>query len=147
MSRQRFIAMTTPLALITDLPAPDIRLVSVSGELDIGSAPALRDWIRSAGEGATHDVLVDLNAVTFLSGCALHVLCDEQELLLDQGHSLVLVCDRPELLSLLRLVELDDIIAVVPDRASALAGFQRRSSQRPSDHLAAWMAAHPATLG
>ncbi len=139
------LAVTTPLALIADAPDSEACLVSLSGELDIADVPALREWIRRAGEDGARNVVVDLNAVRFLAAGALHVLCDEQERLLDAGHALTVVCNRPELLSVLRLVELEAVIEIVEDRHRALARLPSPPARRPSDHLAAWLAAHPAT--
>jgi anti-sigma B factor antagonist len=114
--------------------------VSVRGELDVGTAPSLRDWIDAASEHGARSVLIDLSACTFIAGAALHVLCDQQERLMEQGHSLTVVCDKPELLKLFELVELQGVLPIVADRRAARA---RNGQERPNAHLADWIRRHP----
>jgi anti-anti-sigma factor len=118
-------------------------ILTISGELDVGTTEMLRQWLEAATEGATRSAVVDLRGVTFLAAGALHAFCDEQERLLDAGQALAIVCDRPALLHLFAVVELDRVIAVAPTR-SALARL--RTAGRPSEHLASWRARHAPEL-
>jgi anti-sigma B factor antagonist len=66
-----------------DQPQLDLRysddsdppVLAVAGELDLGSAPALREtFLRLLGDPAVPDVAIDLGGVTFLDSSGLAVL-------------------------------------------------------------------------
>jgi anti-sigma B factor antagonist len=127
----------TVLALLADDRVNGTPVLAVRGELDVGTAPALAAWLTAATDHAQRGAIVDLSAVTFMAGAALHVLCDEQERLLERGLGLTVVCQHPQLLSLFRVVELEGVLAVVPTRTAARAVS---NGVRPSQHLAGWVA-------
>ena len=116
-------------------------VVVVRGELDVGTAPALRDWLAAVTDNGTRSAMVDLRAVTFVAGAALHVLCDEQERLLERGERLTIVCDQPELLKLFQVVELQGVLDIVASREQARD--RPEGDVRPNRHLAEWAARHP----
>jgi anti-sigma B factor antagonist len=129
------------LALIADDAKAGPPVVSVRGELDVGTAPALREWLSAVTVNGTRSAVIDLRAVNFVAGAALHVLCDEQERLLEHHQRLTIVCDQPELLKLFQVVELDGVLDIVTSREEALE--PRDGDVRPSQHLADWVARHP----
>ena len=129
------------LALIAADATTGPPVVSVRGELDVGTAPALREWLAAATDGGTRSAVIDLRSVTFIAGAALHVLCDEQERLLEHDQNLTIVCDQPELLNLFQVVELHGVLDIVSSRAEAYG--RRETEKRPSQHLADWVARHP----
>src|SRR3954452_16957770 len=129
------------LALIAAASKTAPPVISVRGELDVGTAPALREWLAAATENGTRSSVIDLRSVTFIAGAALHVLCDEQERLLEHGEHLTIVCDQPELLNLFQVVELHGVLDIVSPRGGALG--RREAEKRPSQHLADWVARHP----
>jgi anti-sigma B factor antagonist len=53
-------------------------VLSVSGEIDIASSPALRSSIESALDG--QELCVDLRATSFMDSSGLHVLLDMHRL-------------------------------------------------------------------
>lgn len=59
-------------------PRPTIRLVCVAGEVDMATAPILREaCTRDArGRRPVRDLVVDLSRVTFLASAGLHVLIE-----------------------------------------------------------------------
>ena len=129
------------LALIADDAKAGPPVVSVRGELDVGTAPALREWLNAATDHGSRSAIVDLRSVTFVAGAALHVLCDEQERLLEHDERLTVVCDQPELLNLFQVVELHGVLDIVTSREEAYG--RRETDKRPSQHLAEWVARHP----
>src|SRR3954464_8370804 len=129
------------IALIAADATKSAPVISVRGELDVGTAPALREWLSAATEGGTRSAVIDLRSVGFVAGAALHVLCDEQERLLEHGKRLTIVCDQPELLNLFQVVELHGVLDIVTSRHEAFG--ERPTDKRPSQHLADWVARHP----
>src|SRR4051812_47051967 len=108
----------TVLALLADDRVDGTPVLTVRGELDVGTTPALSAWLTAATDHSTRGAIVDLSAVTFMAGAALHALCDEQERLLEHGDGvgLTIVCQHPQLLALFRLVELEGVLEVGPTR-------------------------------
>jgi len=127
----------TVLALLSDDGADHSPVLVVHGELDVGTAPALRAWLSAATDDGRRSTIVDLSAVTFMAAAALHALCDEQERLFERSQRLTVVCQHPQLLALFRLIELDGVLEVVATRSAARA---RRPAIRPNQHLAGWVA-------
>ena len=129
------------LALIAADTKTGPPVVSVRGELDVGTAPSLREWLAAATDNGTRSAVIDLRAVTFVAGAALHVLCDEQERLLEHGERLTIVCDQAELLNLFQVVELHGVLDIVTSREEAFG--PRETDKRPSQHLADGVARPP----
>ena len=127
----------TVLALLSDDGADHSPVLVVHGELDVGTAPALRAWLSAATDDGRRSTIVDLSAVTFMAAAALHALCDEQERLYEHDQRLTVVCQHPQLLALFRLIELDGVLEVVPTRTAAR---RRQAAMRPNQHLAGWVA-------
>jgi anti-sigma B factor antagonist len=110
--------MAAPLALIEDAPLGDVRIVSVRGEIDVGTATALRDWLDRAGDSGRRSVAIDLEHVEFMAVTGLYVLCDEAFRLAANEAQLTVVCNSRRLLRLFDVCRLGDVLRVVPDRAS-----------------------------
>src|SRR3954467_12913205 len=87
----------TVLALLADDRVNGTPVLTVRGELDVGTAPALATWLAAAPGPSQRTAIVDLTGVTFMAGAALHVLCDEQERLVERGEGLAVVCQHPQL--------------------------------------------------
>ena len=137
-------AMSRAVALIeSDSPAAD-RVVSVRGEIDVGSTPALRDWIGRASDGGRCSVAVDLSHVEFMAVSGLYVLCDEQARLAKQRSRLSVVGAGPRVVQLFEVCRLTDVLRLVASR-SALgpAGWTAEDDAR-TQRLEAWMSRYAA---
>jgi anti-sigma B factor antagonist len=108
--------MPAPLALIEDAPHRDTRIVSVRGEIDVGTAPSLRDWLERASDGGRCSVAVDLHHVEFMAVTGVYVLCDEAARLARNEAQLTVVCDRPRTRRLFDVCRLGEALRVVHDR-------------------------------
>lgn len=105
------------LAVIEDVLDHDERVIGLRGEIDLGTTPALREWLDRASDGGTRAVAVDLGHVEFLAVSGVHALCDEQERMAAHRARMTIVCDRPRLLQLFALCQLTDALRIVPTRA------------------------------
>ncbi|MER5390897.1 STAS domain-containing protein [Saccharopolyspora sp. NPDC002686] len=105
-------------ATSTRLP-DDVALISVSGEIDVYTAPALRErLIDAANDGATR-LIVDLTRVDFMDSTALGVLVGALKRMRTNDGDLVLVCTAERLLRLFRITRLNELLPIVPDLPSA----------------------------
>src|SRR3954452_17411517 len=135
--RVRHILPPTVLALLADDTVDGLPTLSVRGELDVGSAAALRRWLQATTAMSSRSAIVDLSGVTFMAAAALHTICDEQERLLERGEGVTVVSRHPQLLALFKVVEIDRVLEVVPALAAALV---RAREQRPRERLSGWVA-------
>jgi len=109
------------LGVSTD-PIPGGRLVEVSGEVDLHTAPQLRAALSLAIDqaDASSAVLVDLSRVSFIDSTGLGELVAAHKALQAHDASLHLVAGHDRVRRLLALTGLDEVLSVHPDRAAAL---------------------------
>lgn len=62
-----------------DQPIPGVRVVRITGELDLQTAPQLHSCLLSQIDGRGRDVVVDLSKVTFLGAAGLESLVRARE--------------------------------------------------------------------
>jgi anti-sigma B factor antagonist len=96
-------------------PIGDCAVLHVTGEVDVYSAPVLREQIvELAAKGAVH-VIVDLGSVDFLDSSGLAVLIGGLKRLRERGGSLTPVISSP---SILRIFQITGLIKAVPPQPS-----------------------------
>jgi anti-sigma B factor antagonist len=94
-------------------------VLEVRGEVDVSTAPRFRQALMElAGEGQA-TVVVDLDGVEFLDSTGLGVLVSGLKRFRTMGGDLILVCNRPRILDVLKLTRLDQAFAVHPNVAAA----------------------------
>jgi anti-sigma B factor antagonist len=93
---------------------PGSTLVNVGGELDMLTAPSLRETLFAQVGVADADVIVDLDEVTFMSSTALGVLVEVSQHAKEARSRLRLVCSNRTVLRPLELTGLDHAFEIVP---------------------------------
>ena len=131
--------MPAPLALIEDSSSTSERVVRLHGEIDVGSTPALRDWLARASEGGTRSLTVDMTNVDFLAVSGLYILCDEQARMARHRSRLTVVCSNRRFLQLFEVCRLGDVLRVVPDRAALSDREWGAEDEARADRLGAWL--------
>jgi anti-sigma B factor antagonist len=106
----------------------DVRVVALSGELDVATAPMLSERL-DALIGSTPDahVLVELSALAFMDSMGLQVLLGALRRLGREGRRLALVCPPGPILRLLVVTNLDAAFDVHADRAAAARALTRQT--------------------
>ena len=94
-------------------------VVRVSGEIDIRTAPELRDVLAGVLDKGAEKVVVDLEGVEFLDSTALSVMVGAHKRLVRKGSRLVLVCTREPILRVLTVTGLSRVFTV-HDRLDAV---------------------------
>jgi anti-sigma B factor antagonist len=97
-------------------------LLEVVGEVDVYTAPALRDRISDLIDAGQHALVVDLGGVEFLDSTGLGVLVAGLNRAKEVGGSLTLVCPQERVLKLFRITGLDEVFTVHGTVDEALAG-------------------------
>lgn len=94
-------------------------VLEVSGEVDMISAPRLREQVNSALETHEGVVVIDLLDVTFFGSSGLAVLVEARQLA-DGRNRLRLVADGPATLRPLQVTGLVERFSLYPTRNAAL---------------------------
>ena len=97
-------------------------VLAVSGEVDVYTAPALRDRIADLLDSGQHQLVIDLGGVEFLDSTGLGVLVAGLNRAREVGGSLALVCPQERVLKLFRITGLDEVFTVYSTVDEALAG-------------------------
>ena len=87
-------------------------IVSVGGEIDVYTAPKLRDCITELVSAGNHDLVVDLEAVEFLDSTGLGVLVGGLKKVRAHDGSLELVCSQERLLKIFRITGLAKVFTI-----------------------------------
>ena len=88
------------------------RVVQPSGQLDMETAPVLRDAIEKLIRGGDHRIVVDLNRVTFCDSIGLSTLVVANRSCVEDGGYLRLARPNAFLLNLLTVVGVRDAVGV-----------------------------------
>jgi anti-anti-sigma factor len=131
--------MSAPLALIEDGSVTDGRVVALRGEIDVGSTPALREWLARASEGGRQSLVVDLRNVEFMAVSGLYVLCDEQARMARHQARLTVVCASARMLQLFEVCRLLDVLRIVPTRSDLDTVAWTLDDERRAERLEAWL--------
>jgi anti-anti-sigma factor len=108
---------------VSPLQDGDARVLVVSGELDLATAPRLETALRECLADRPPVLVVDLTEVTFLASAGLNALAMAYR---ESGRTAVrIVAGNRTVLRSLELVGLVPVFAVYPSRADALADTDR----------------------
>jgi anti-sigma B factor antagonist len=92
-------------------PISDCAVLQVTGEVDVYTAPMLREQIRElAAKGAVH-LIADLGRVDFLDSTGLGALVGGLKRLREAGGSLALVISTPRILRIFQITGLTRALA------------------------------------
>ena len=98
----------------------DRTVVTVGGEIDVYTAPKLRDKITELVSAGQVDLLVDLEAVEFLDSTGLGVLVGGLKKVRAQDGSMALVCSQDRLLKIFRITGLAKVFTIHGSEEAAL---------------------------
>jgi anti-sigma B factor antagonist len=92
----------------------DAAVLVVRGEVDLSSAPQLRQRLLGLATGGPRTVVVDLTGVSFIDSTGLGVLVSALKRLRAEGGDLRLAVDRPQIAKVLEITGLDTVFLVAP---------------------------------
>ena len=96
-------------------------VVAVGGEIDVYTAPKLRDQITDLVGKGSYDIVIDLEAVDFLDSTGLGVLVGGLKKVRAHDGSLELVCSQERLLKIFRITGLAKVFAIHSSAEAAIA--------------------------
>ncbi len=96
-------------------------VVDVSGEIDVYTAPKLRERLVGLINAGHHNLIVNLEGVDFLDSTGLGVLVGALKRVRAQEGSLVLVCTHERLLKIFRITGLAKVFPIYDSVEAASA--------------------------
>ena len=106
---------------LTTREADGHTVVSVGGEIDVYTAPRLRDKITELVGSGHHALVIDLEKVEFLDSTGLGVLVGGLKKVRAQDGTMSLVCSQDRLLKIFKITGLAKVFTIHPDEQSALS--------------------------
>jgi anti-sigma B factor antagonist len=97
----------------------DTVLLALEGQVDLHTAPELRDQLVSAIEDGAVNVVVDLSDTTFIDSMTLGVLLGAVKRLRPRGGQLRVVCSDPNIRKIFEITLLDRVFALYSSREAA----------------------------
>ena len=94
-------------------------VISVSGDVDLYSAPELRDRLAGFADDGARRVVLDLSRATFLDSMGLGVMLGAKKRIVANGGDLELVVTTHDIRRLLEITMLDRIFTLPDSRAAA----------------------------
>lgn len=92
----------------------------MAGEVDLATAPQLREALLHEAEEGTQNILVDLREVEFLDSSGLGVLVGVLKRMRERGGELALACSEGPVLKVLTITGLDRVFPIHEEPASAI---------------------------
>jgi anti-sigma B factor antagonist len=88
-------------------------IITVRGEIDMVTAPALNAELGEVVQAEEGDVLVDLKDIAFIDSTGLHVLLNAQRRLVRQGHHLFVICEDGPVRRVIQLAKLEETLGLI----------------------------------
>lgn len=95
-------------------------VISPAGEVDLYTAPELKQELLDAIESGATDVIVDLTLTTFIDSAALGVLVGAVRRLRERDGRLSIVCSERSIRKIFEITGLDRVLAIHASRQEAL---------------------------
>jgi anti-sigma B factor antagonist len=102
-------------------PDGDVPVIAVSGEIDVATAPQLRETLQGVIAGGGTTIVLDLLGVTFLDSTALGVLVGALKRCREAGGDLQLVVAESRILKIFEITGLTNVFTIVDSVSAAEA--------------------------
>jgi anti-sigma B factor antagonist len=125
-------------------PSDDRAVVRITGELDVATAPLLRERVRElAVKGAVH-VIIDMSGLVFLDSTGLGALVGCLKRLRTRDGSLTLVIGSEHILRLFHITGLVRVLPPHPSLPDAVAAepHWRQAAESEAGSVAEWCRRH-----
>lgn len=97
----------------------DICIVKLEGEVDVYTAPRLKEKLVELLDDGCISIIVDLEQVAFIDSSGLGVLVGALRRAREKGGAVRLVCTREGVLKIFRITGLDKVFPIFADAAEA----------------------------
>jgi anti-sigma B factor antagonist len=108
--------------------APGSTVIEASGEIDVYTAPRLRETLVSLADAGNYHLIVDMEGVEFLDSTGLGVLVGGLKRVRAHGGGIDLVCTQGRILRIFRITGLNKVFSIFDSVDDALAGRAGREA-------------------
>jgi len=109
------------LGLEVDESRPPYTILAVTGEVDVYTAPRLREKLVDLVGQGHRKIVADLEGVDFLDSTGLGVLVGGLKRLRSHGGDLSLVCTQPRILKVFEITGLTSVFSIADSKDAATA--------------------------
>jgi anti-sigma B factor antagonist len=99
---------------------PSGLVLTVSGELDVATAPTLRERLEAAIEAGTHRLVIDLTAISFLDSVALATIVHAKQRLPEDGRMALAIDPSSYVMLVFESTGLPKVLDLVDTRVQAI---------------------------
>ncbi len=99
----------------------DTHVVSVTGEIDLFTAPEFKQRMSAPIDAGRSRLVVDLSETTFIDSSSLGVLIGAHRRLKLRGGALLVVCENEAITKTFKITGLDGVFTIAPSVDAALA--------------------------
>jgi anti-sigma B factor antagonist len=104
---------------VSDLDHNGVPVLAIRGEIDVATAPRLRERLLELADKSPSVAIVDLTEVSFIDSTALGVLVSGAKRFRGGGGDLRLVVTEPHIAKVFAITGLDDVFAIYPSAHEA----------------------------
>ena len=110
---------------------PGFTIVAVGGEIDVYSAPKLRERLITLVDSGSYNLIVDMEAVEFLDSTGLGVLVGGLKRVRAHDGWIDLVCTQGRILRIFRITGLSKVFSIYDSVADAVAAHGEPPADAP----------------
>lgn len=125
--------VTDTLGVVVNWHGERTCVVTVTGELDVATAPDLNQTIQEVFTSAPERLVMDLDAVSFLDSTGLGVLVSAHQRMSACAGQFVVVCDNRIPLRVMEITALTRVFAFAPSVDEAVAFPDTSAGAPPGD--------------
>lgn len=103
---------------------PGYTVIAVSGEIDVYTAPKLREKLISLVEAGSYQLIVDMESVEFLDSTGLGVLVGGLKRVRAHDGWIDLVCTQSRILRIFKITGLNKVFSIYNSVAEAVAAHK-----------------------
>jgi anti-sigma B factor antagonist len=122
--------MELTLNVYSDTPGSTV--VAVGGEIDVYSAPKLRERLITLVDSGSYNLIVDMEAVEFLDSTGLGVLVGGLKRVRAHDGWIDLVCTQGRILRIFRITGLSKVFSIYDSVADAVAAHGQPPADAPA---------------
>ena len=97
-------------------------MISVTGEVDLFTAPEFKQRVMAPITAGVDNVIVDLTGASFIDSSSLGALIGAHRRLKSRGGRLAVACDVEAIVQTFRITGLDGVFELLPTVEAALGG-------------------------